>query len=210
MVDGNYGFYMLAKFDDMLTQIDNMLSNVDKMLTTFDKMLTTFVKIWQMFDNILSKFDNMLSTFDKKNDKNWQHIVNIWQHFDKHWQTVDNIWQHFVKICQNFDNVLTTFDKKTVLRLVPLSAIRKTRNKKQKTKIDSEAWTLNVSRYMTFSLVYKQFPGSRETLQGGFLECFTLFFWQFSVNVTDKFSIKNREFSIKNRYRPRSDPIGPR
>ena len=28
----------------------------------------------------------------------------------------------------------------------------------------------------SYSLVYKQFPGSRETLQGGFLECFELFF----------------------------------
>ena len=40
-------------------------------------------------------------------------------------------------------------------------------------------------------LVYLQFRGTREKLQGGFLELFNLFFGQFSVNFRDEFSGKN-------------------
>ena len=40
-------------------------------------------------------------------------------------------------------------------------------------------------------VVYKQFPGIRGELQGGVLEGFDLFFWQFSVNFPDEFSVKN-------------------
>ena len=41
-------------------------------------------------------------------------------------------------------------------------------------------------------VVYKQFPGIRGELQGGVLDGFDMFFWKFSVNFPDEFSVNNR------------------
>ena len=45
--------------------------------------------------------------------------------------------------------------------------------------------------YTVVRVVYKQFPGSRGELQGGFSGCFNLFIGQFSFNFPNEFPLNS-------------------